>query len=85
MKIIIKNDPKVIIGPFIPKTKKNINMRMKNENNINFENVENKYKNKLKYTQIDNKVSSNGFTLGKNDFYKKDILNCTSSERNYYK
>ena len=85
MKIIIKNDPKVIIGPFIPKTKKNINMLMKNENNINFENVENKYKNKLKYTQIDNKVSSNGFTLGKNDFYKKDILNCTSSERNYYK
>ena len=85
IKKIIKTEPKVIIGPIIPKNKKNINMLMKNENNINLENVENKYKNKLKCAQIDNKVNSNGFTLGKNEFYKKDIFNCISSERNYYK
>ena len=85
IKKIIKTEPKVIIGPLIPKNKKNINMLMKNENNINLENVENKYKNKLKCTRIDNKVNSNGFILGKNDFYKKDIFNCISSERNYYK
>jgi len=84
IKIILKNEPKIIIGPLKPKHKKNINMFIKSENSINFE-VENKYKNKLKYNQIDNKVNSNGFVLGKYDFYKKDIFNCASSERNYYK
>ena len=59
IKIIIKNEPKVIIGPLIPKYKKSLNMLITNENSINFENVKNK--NKLKCAQIDNKISRNGF------------------------
>ena len=57
----IKKESKVIINPNIHKQKKGISIIMKSENNINFENVENKYINKIKYNQIDNKVSSNGF------------------------
>ena len=85
IKIIIKNEPKIIIGPLIPKHKININMLMKTENSINFKNVENKSKNKVKCNQIDNKVSSNGFAFGKNNFNKKDKFICASSERNFYK
>ena len=57
----MKKESKVIISPIIHKQKKGINILMKSENNINFENIENKYKNKIKYNQIDNDVSSNGF------------------------
>ena len=57
----MKKESKVIISPIIHKQKKGINILMKSENNINFENIENKYKNKIKYNQIDKDVSSNGF------------------------
>ena len=38
IKIIAKKEPKVVISSFIPKDKKDINMFIKSENNINFEN-----------------------------------------------
>mgnify|MGYP002624194063 CR=1 FL=1 len=57
----MKDESKIIISPIIHKQKKDINIFMKRENNINFGNVENKCKNKIKYNQIDNKVSSDDF------------------------
>jgi hypothetical protein len=83
IKIIIKKEPKTIINPIILKQKKEINIFMKSENNINFENVEHKYKNKLKNNIISNKVYSNKLFSDKNDNYNKNILSCSSSVRNF--
>ena len=82
IKIIIKKEPKTIISPIIPKHKKEINIFIKSENNINFENVEHKSKNKLKNNIIGNKVYSNELFLDKND-YKKYIFSGSSSVRNF--
>ena len=81
IKIIIKKEPKTIISPIIPKHKKEINIFMKSENNLNFENVDHKYKNKLKNNIIGNKVYLNELLSDKNDNYKKDILSGSSSVR----
>ncbi len=82
IKIIIKKEPKTIISPIIPKHKKEINIFMKSENNINFENVDYKYKNKLKNNMIDNKVYSNELLSDKKD-YKKEVLSGSYSVRNF--
>jgi hypothetical protein len=83
IKLIIKKEPKTIISPIISKHKKEINIFIKSENNINFENVEHKYKNKLKNNIIGNKVYSNELFSDKNDNYKKNIFNDSSSVKNF--
>ena len=83
IKLIIKKEPKTIISPIIPKNKKEINIFMKSENNINFENVKHKNKNKLKNNIIGNKIYCNELFSDKNDNYKKNIYNGSSSVRNF--
>ena len=83
IKLIIKKEPKTIISPINPKHKKEFNLFMKSENNINFQNIEHHHKNKLKNNIIGNKVYSNELFSDKNDNYKKDIYNGSSSVRHF--
>ena len=73
-KIIINKETKAIINPIIPKHNKKL-ILSDSENNINFENIEKKYINKLRYKQNNYKYNYNGIFLDKCGFIKKENYN----------
>ena len=76
-KIINKKDNKIIFSPKIPKKNE-----IKNEKKILLNNIENKYKNNIRYNQIDYKGINNGIFLDKYKLYRKDNYNRYKVENN---